>query len=203
MLGQHRYVIGLDECGTGAWAGPAAVGAVVARSDWVPDPRVRDSKKLTRETRTELVLNVLVPPAIEDAWVAHIPIEALAKSHLGAIHQAFRRLARLAQARYPDSVVVVDGAISPAGLDCIAIVKGDDLVPACSAASILAKVSRDTLMGHLAVEYPGYGFAQHVGYGTRQHRLAIERLGITPIHRDIRPLRDLGGTIKRWRPPPR
>jgi ribonuclease HII len=119
--------------------------------------------------------------------------------------RAFRRLAEQALVCYPDSLVVIDGGMGPSGLACIPIEKGDDLVPAISAASILAKVSRDRLMFQYDKEYPQYGFFSHVGYGTQRHKDAIARFGVTPIHRRISPLRDLvdrAGTIKGW-PPPR
>lgn len=188
-----RYVVGIDECGTGAWAGPATVGVVVVERGWRPSsPFIRDSKQLTREQR-EKVLDLLQPPEIIEAWVEHIPPDEISRSFRDSIDRMFIKLAGLAQAQFPESIVVLDGSYLPPGRSgkWIAVTKGDSLVPACSAASILAKVTRDRLMIEYAAKYPGYAFERHVGYGTVKHQQALARLGPTPIHRMNRPVKKI------------
>lgn len=193
---QPHFIIGCDEVGLGAWAGPATAGVVVARRDWVPSKWVRDSKQLSRAQRDYLVATALEPPSIEEAWVTHIPILGCGshKELLRGVAAAFKKLIEQAQAAYPNSIVVLDGIEESGGIPTgyCTFPKADALVPACSAASILAKVSRDSLMGSLAREYGDYGWQRNSGYGVPFHISAIRRLGVTQQHRLwIRPIQKL------------
>lgn len=194
------YCIGIDEVGTGALAGPFVVAAVVCRNDW-EHVGVRDSKKLSPEARAHLVDKVLVPPAIEDCWVISRDANALkhSKDLPKMLMEMMVEAAMCASAAYPASVLVVDGNHAPKfrHIKSVAVPKADDLVPAVSAASIIAKVYRDHVMRDYGKVYPQYGFAQHVGYGTEQHKKALALHGICPIHRlAYRPVREAAGIMR-------
>jgi len=182
-----RYCIGIDEVGLGAWAGPFVVAAVVCRLDWEPPAQVRDSKKIPPAIREQLVEKVLVPPAIEDNWIALRESNDLKDSRYLSqfVLEIMTEVAGYALVHYPDSIIVADGVRVPKfpGVSSIAMAKADDLVPAVSAASIVAKVYRDNLMREYAKEYPQYGFERNAGYGTEYHRRAIKNHGLCPIHR--------------------
>lgn len=184
--GDHEQVIGIDEVGYGAWAGPVVVCAAVVEHGWA-DSRVRDSKLVAPADRRALVRNVLVPPAVLYSVVVEHSNEVVDRMGVStARDDLVVKAARQCLRKYPDAVVVMDGNQAPTGLPAVAICmpKADNLVSAVSAASIIAKVYRDNLMQNiLAKTHPGYGFEQHVGYGTARHQEALERLGVSPIHR--------------------
>jgi ribonuclease HII len=181
-----KYVIGIDEVGYGAWAGPLCVCAAVANAYWI-DARVKDSKVVPPDTRKFLAKNVLVPPVIPCRSVLLYDSDKI--DQLG-VSKARDELMRVAAANclqeYPGAIVVLDGnrLISglPAGSICMP--KADSLVLAVSAASIIAKYTRDVWMQDIAAKkYPGYDFEHNVGYGTAKHNAALLQLGVTPIHR--------------------
>lgn len=179
------YVVGIDEVGTGCLAGPFVVSAVVCRKEWSPSrSTIRDSKKCSPKQRGEVV-RYLVPPNIEDSWI--IKVEPDEFPNPGDLHRKLKAtiltIGSYALLSYPDSIVVVDGDYAPYLPNCLAFPKADDLVPAVSAASIIAKVFRDDLMVRYSTVYPGYGFENHKGYGTAEHQEAIARLGLCPLHR--------------------
>lgn len=183
-----RYVVGVDEVGTGCLAGPFVVAAVVAKREWQPPHTlVRDSKKCSPSKRTHLVRNLLMPPNIEDCWLVRVEPEELSEEHsLGrCLVAAIQKVVTNALSNYPNAIVVADGEHVPSikTATCLAFPKADDLVPAVSAASIIAKVFRDGLMEEYSKLYPEYGFERHKGYGTEQHLAAIEKYGVCPIHR--------------------
>ena len=175
-----RLVAGVDEAGRGPLAGPVVAAAVIL------DPAVRiaglrDSKRLSPRRRDELDLEIR-DRALGCA-VARVDADVIdAINILQATMQAMREaVERLDPA--PDEVLV-DGDRSPfPGCAVRAVVRGDAVVEAISAASILAKVARDREMIDMDRRYPGYGFARHKGYGTRAHRDALLRFGPSPIHR--------------------
>jgi ribonuclease HII len=181
-----KYVIGVDEVGYGAWAGPVCVCAVVVRSDWV-DKRVKDSKLLAPVVRKELVKSVLVPPTIPYECTLMYDSDKIDEMGVSKARDALMRLTVDACFKqFPEALVVLDGnrllSGLPAGSLCMP--KADDLVPAVSAASVIAKVTRDIWMCNIAAaKYPGYDFEHNVGYGTARHNAALVRLGVTPIHR--------------------
>lgn len=171
---------GVDEAGRGPLAGPVVVAAVVlhgARNI----AGLADSKTLTARRRTELAARIR-DGAADVAVVSLTPGEIDELNILQASLEGMRRaVAALAP---PPTRVAVDGNRRPE-LDCPceAVVGGDATVPAISAASILAKVARDEYMIALDERYPGYGFARHKGYPTREHLAALYRLGPCPEHR--------------------
>lgn len=179
---------GVDEVGRGPLAGPVLAGAVIldpAR----PIAGLRDSKKLSARRREALAVEIrahAVAWAIGRAEAAEID----ALNILNACHLAMRRAVAALGVR-PDGIYV-DGHLTPdLGVPAVAVVRGDDSVPAISAASILAKVTRDAEMVGLAAQYPGYGLERHKGYPTAEHLAALRALGPTPLHRrSFAPLRE-------------
>lgn len=183
--GDHEQIIGIDEVGYGAWCGPCVVCAAVVEHGWT-DSRVKDSKLVAPADRRYLVKHVLCPPVVLFSVVLEHSNEVIDRVGVAkARDDLVVRAATQCLANYPDAVVVMDGNQKPVGLPAVVLCmpKADNLVPAVSAASIIAKVYRDNLMVELAKQYPGYGMEVHCGYGTARHQEALERLGVSPIHR--------------------
>ncbi len=180
-------VAGVDEAGRGPLAGPVTVSAVILSK---PIEGLDDSKKLSEKKRLALV-NVIKAEAL--AWsVVHINVDKIDQIN---IFQAtmLGMINAVADLTIRPEKIQVDGNKTPDfGIEAEAIVGGDGKVPAISAASILAKSARDQLMVSLDVDYPHYGFAQHKGYGTKQHVAAIHEHGPCLHHRkSFSPVRDL------------
>jgi ribonuclease HII len=180
----------VDEAGRGPLAGPVAVAAVIL------DPRrpidgLDDSKKLSGKKR-----EALYPLIMERALACCVVLVEVEEIDRINIFQATMvgMLRAVAGLVHRPHEALVDGNRLPPGLPCPgrAIVGGDALEPAISAASILAKVTRDRLMTSLEARFPGYGFAEHKGYPTPAHLEALERLGPCPQHRrSFAPVRSL------------
>lgn len=177
----YNRIAGVDEVGRGALAGPVVAAAVLLDLSNVPEG-INDSKKLTRRQRERLSEEIRASAlAFAVARVEHHEIDKINihRASLFAMGMAIKAL-------NPQSdYVLIDGRHKLPDLHCpqAAIIKGDCLSVSVAAASILAKVARDQLMKDFDEEYPGYGFASHVGYNTRAHQQAIERLGPSSIHR--------------------
>lgn len=178
-----EIVIGIDEVGRGCIAGPVVASAVVWR---LPVPGINDSKKLTPLRRAKLV------PEIQTAAAAFSIGQASAEEvdEINILQATFLAMARAFEAIPADiranAKIWVDGNAMPKGLplEHVSLFIGGDASHApIAAASILAKEWRDTLMKQHATTWPGYGFEKHMGYGTRQHLLGLEALGVCPIHR--------------------
>ena len=171
---------GVDEVGRGPLAGPVVAAAVILNPD-NPVSGLMDSKKLNAEKREKLA-NEITSKSL--SW-------AIGRADIDEIDELnILQASLLAMKRAITSLTVRPNHILIDGLHCPeiacsmeAIVKGDSKVPAISAASIIAKVCRDHEMIKFDDSYPGYGFAKHKGYPTKQHLMALERLGICPIHR--------------------
>ena len=180
-------IAGIDEVGRGCWAGPLVAGAVLLRA---PLAGLADSKQLSRRRREALDVLIRAQAAYGLGWVAASEIDALGMT--ASVRLAFSRaLAALGDA-YQE--LVIDGNINyfPDNARARAVVRADASVPAVSAASIIAKVARDRYMAEMSQQYPAYGFAQHVGYGTKQHLQALTTHGICPLHRrSFRPIATL------------
>lgn len=176
-------VVGIDEVGRGPWAGPLVFGAVVLGG--VTIDGLTDSKKLTKKKREALDLLIRETAiAFGLGWVSAEELDEIGMSK--ACELACRRA--LEQITVPYSEIIIDGLVNflkdtGKGPYVTTMKQADLLVPSVSAASILAKVARDSFMEEQDVLYPGYGFASHVGYGTKQHTDALKLLGVTPLHR--------------------
>jgi ribonuclease HII len=176
-----RLVAGVDEAGRGPLAGPVAVAAVILDPQR-PIDGLNDSKKLTEQKREALY------PLIVERAIAHCIVMVMSDEidriniYQATMTGMCRALSGLAPAAHE---AWIDGNALPRELPCAgrAIIGGDALEPAISAASILAKVTRDRWMVELDREHPGYGFAEHKGYGTPGHLAALQRLGPCPHHR--------------------
>jgi ribonuclease HII len=175
-----QIIAGVDEAGRGPLAGPVYAAAVVLNPE-LPITGLTDSKLLTakkREKLAQLIQEHALAFAVARAEVHEIDEINILHASLLAMRRAVEMLSLAPE------LVLIDGNRCPQ-LNCEtqAIIKGDQTVPAISAASILAKVARDQEMILLDQQYPGYGFAIHKGYGTQQHLLALKKLGASPIHR--------------------
>jgi ribonuclease HII len=192
----HTRVAGLDEVGRGAWAGPVCAAAVVLPLDCsnLPDllGGVRDSKLLSPAQRERFLPLILdVAEAVGVGWAT--PAEVDEQGIVPATRQAMARAVGELDGRV-DALLVDYLRLPDLDLPQRALPKADVRCLSVAAASIVAKVTRDQLMVALDRDLPGYGFARHKGYGTRQHREALARLGPSPIHRmSWRPIQEILG----------
>jgi len=192
LVETYLYLAGVDEVGRGPLAGPVVTAAVILKA---PIPGVVDSKKITARKRQQLAMTIqdhALCFAYGRAEVDEIDRLNIHHATLLAMKRAIEGLS------IRPEKVLVDGLFTPnVSMPCAAIVKGDSLVMAIAAASILAKVMRDDEMDHMDDYYPGYGFAKHKGYPTAQHRAALQTLGPCAIHRrSYAPVACLIQTIK-------
>ncbi|HEX8226485.1 MAG TPA: ribonuclease HII [Candidatus Saccharimonadales bacterium] len=202
----YSQVIGIDEVGRGCWAGPLVAAAVVLDPNQ-PIAGLADSKKLSAAKRQSLDADIrqkAVAIGVGWVWPETIDISGITEAVKSAMSQAADQvLEQLKQkglqsaATLHDTTIeiLIDGSYNflPAYANVRTLVGADGLVPEASAASIVAKVARDTYMSEVAAqEYPQYGFDRHVGYGTALHIAALQEHGVTPIHRrSYKPIRQL------------
>ena len=173
-------VAGLDEVGRGPLAGPVTAAAVRLDPGNIPEG-LNDSKVLTAKRREALFDQILQQA---DVCIAHATVEEIDEINiLRAAHLAMERA--VAGLLVPPDHLLIDGNMIPRGLtiQSEAIVKGDARSLSISAASIVAKVTRDRLMMALAQQHPGYGWETNAGYGSKAHTEALQNLGVTPHHR--------------------
>ena len=182
-----RWVAGADEAGRGCLAGPLVAAAVLfdVEALGLRERRalsaLNDSKQHTPEGREELypvVLRTAVRVAVVSRCVRGIDDRGLHVTNLAALRDALIRVAR------PGTVCLTDGfPVADFGFEQRPVVGGDATSAAIAAASIVAKVTRDRFMRRADAEHPGWEFAAHVGYSTPEHREAIQRQGVSPLHR--------------------
>lgn len=183
-------ILGIDEVGRGPWAGPLVVGAVILGGAEIDG--LDDSKKLTKKRREALDVEIREKAAAWAlGWVSAQELDDIGMSE--ALRLATRRAVEQIQAQCRQqnlafSEIIIDGKVNflrGTALEkfVATIPKADGLIPSVSAASIIAKVARDQFMAEQDAVYPGYGFKSNAGYGVAKHRAAIERLGVTPLHR--------------------
>lgn len=178
--GRGRSVAGVDEAGRGPLAGPVVAAAVILPCDTFVEG-ADDSKLLAPAVREELfdrILAAAVCVGVGAASVREIDRRNILRATTVAMQRALDGLATA-----PDHVVVDGLPVKHLDRAHEAVVDGDALIHSIGCASIVAKVVRDRLMRRLALRYPGYGWDRNAGYGTVEHRAAIEALGITPHHR--------------------
>lgn len=173
---------GVDEAGRGACAGPLVIASVVLHDPFAEDlAEVRDSKDVSEKEREDLyelliqkaaaISTIIVPPAEVDARGVHA-------ANLDGMRRAVQGLS------ITPAYVLTDGyAIDGLGIANLAVWKGDQVAHCISAASIIAKVTRDRIMRELDTQYPQYGFAKHKGYITASHTKALNTLGPCIEHR--------------------
>jgi ribonuclease HII len=196
-----ELIAGVDEAGRGPLAGPVVAAAVIL------DPKrpirgLRDSKQLAPERRQVLSARIrerAVAWAVAQADHDEIDLLNILQATLLAMKRALLGLS------LRPTMIMIDGNCAPQLHDCFAncgihtVVGGDAIVPSISAASIIAKTHRDALMIGMSERYPGYGLAQHFGYGTPQHLWALAHLGPCPIHRrSFNPLRSWLSAALPW-----
>ncbi|MDG2340645.1 MAG: ribonuclease HII [Paracoccaceae bacterium] len=180
LKGGAFFVAGVDEVGRGPLCGPVTAAAVILDPNNIP-AGLNDSKKLTRAKRDALFDQII---ASADCCIAHASVEEIDEINiLRASHLAMERA--LAGLRQTADYALIDGNMIPKGLatPAQAVIKGDARSVSIAAASIIAKVERDRIMTQLTVEFPGYGWENNAGYGTKQHLEALRVLGVTPHHR--------------------
>jgi len=184
-----EFVAGVDEVGRGPLAGPVVAAAVVFPRG-VKLPCVNDSKQLAEGVREELREAIFAIPGVQ-IGIAEVDVATIDLMNiLNATHLAMRRAVE--QLKRADFILVDGRPVKGLPLPSRAIVKGDAKSASIAAASIVAKVHRDRLMVELDKVYPGYGFADHKGYGTARHLEALHDLGVTPMHRrSFRPVREI------------
>ncbi len=171
-------LVGVDEVGRGAWAGPLVVGAVIIDA---PVVGLNDSKLVPKWQRAQISQKInecAIATGLGWVWPPEIDELGLTAATSLAIQRALATIPSY-------DCIVIDGSVNflPNDSRAITMVGADKLLPAVSAASILAKVARDQYMAEQQSRYPEYGFEAHVGYGTTRHRKAIEVYGITKLHR--------------------
>ena len=181
----NNLTAGVDEAGRGPLAGPVVAAAVILNPDLPLIPDLKDSKLLSANKR-EKIFAQINQQALAVSWascsVEEIDNINILQASLLAMRKAILNLIIM------PNYILIDGNILPdvTGLNAKAkaIVGGDRLEPAISAASIIAKVIRDRLMIELDQKYPHYGFAKHKGYGTKEHIMALHKYGKIPEHRN-------------------
>ena len=185
-----RNIAGVDEAGRGPLAGPVVVAAVILGPDWDTNQPLQDSKRIPEDERERLFpiirkqaqahrIIAVSPKAIDESNILRATLDGMSRS--------------LRELHTPADYALVDGNRFPTmGLPGEAVVKGDSHSCSIAAASILAKVARDRIMRVYGQRYPEWGFEQHFGYPTPKHREAIQRHGLSPIHR----------RTFRWKPRP-
>jgi ribonuclease HII len=173
---------GVDEAGRGACAGPLVVASVILRDPHSSElAKVRDSKELSEKSREDLfdvVTNAALSLSVVIISNEEIDARGVHAANLDGMRRAVQGL------EVTPAYVLTDGyAIEGLALPNLAVWKGDQVVTCISAASIIAKVTRDRIMREFDQRYPEYGLALHKGYITKTHTEALQKYGVTPIHR--------------------
>lgn len=186
---RRHLLAGVDEAGRGCWAGPVVAAAVILPDGCQP-AGLDDSKKLSAKRR-EVLCEEIRASALHWGACAVSPAEIdrrnILRATLWAMARSLRKLGACPE------LVLVDGLQTPdIDIPALAVTRGDGRSAAIAAASILAKVFRDRIMQAFDRHYPGYGFAQHKGYGAAAHQEALRRLGPCALHRfSYKPIAEL------------
>ncbi len=172
-------IAGVDEAGRGPWAGPVVAAAVVLNPNVLPDG-LDDSKQL-KEDKRETLFDIIMRSAdvgVGIACVDRIDRDNILAATMWAMAEAVRGL------KTPPSLTLIDGNRAPKlHGPTRTIIKGDAISISISAASIIAKVTRDRMMVDMSTTHPGYSFEKHKGYGTKLHQEALAKLGVCEHHR--------------------
>ncbi len=181
-------VVGIDEVGRGCWAGPLVAGAVILSRK----PKgLKDSKQLIKPERERLSAIIKERAlAFGIGWTDTETIDRIGIT--AAVKLAMERALEQIAIMYDEIIIDGNHNFMAENPKARVVIKADTSVPAVSAASIIAKVARDNYMAEIAAEYPGYGFEQHVGYGTLMHRERLKLHGVSSLHRQsFKPIRAL------------
>lgn len=176
-----KYIAGIDEAGRGPLAGPVVIGCVIMKKESFIE-YINDSKKVS-EARREMLYKRIIEEAISWStgivWQSEIDEINILNATKKALTMAIDNL------DVKPDMILVDALdkIDTRGIPYISVIKGDAKIYSISAASIIAKVTRDRIMREYDEIYPEYGFATHKGYGTAKHIEAIKEYGICPLHR--------------------
>lgn len=188
-ISSNGLVFGIDEAGRGPWCGPVVAACVCWPNYEIPTElaeQIDDSKKLSSQKREHLFQLIMQSNALIGIGIAS-SIEIDERNILEATFLAMKRALEQVQQNHKiqPTCVLIDGNRLPKNWEISAksVVKGDHLSLSIASASIIAKVTRDKLMKELSKSYPQYGWDKNAGYGTKEHINAIEKYGITSIHR--------------------
>ena len=190
-----QHIAGVDEAGRGPLAGPVIVAAVVLGKDWNADHPLNDSKKLSTKKR-EQMFEVICSEALAYKIIS-ISVEEIDRMNIlqATLHGMFRCLTEIEP--FPDYALVDGNHFPRTTIQGEVVIKGDCRSKSIAAASIMAKVTRDRMMVENAKRYPEWCFECHKGYPTKLHREAIEKYGLSPLHRrsfSLKSLSELDGS---------
>jgi ribonuclease HII len=173
------YIAGVDEAGRGPLAGPVVAAAVILKKGAILK-YTNDSKQLSEKQREKALIEIK-----ENALAIGIGISSVEEIDLINIYRASREamLSAIYQLKIKPEFLLIDAMPMEIDIPLKSIIKGDTLSISIAAASIVAKTTRDAYMIEMDKVFPEYGFKNHKGYGTKEHLEAIEKYGITPIHR--------------------
>ena len=190
LMGQgYPLIAGVDEVGRGPLAGPVTAAAVILDPSNIPQG-LNDSKKLSAKRRENLYDLILKSATVA---VAHVSVEEIDRINILQASLLAMRNAVAALNPQPAHLLIDGNRVpDPINIPAQPIVKGDGKSLSIAAASIVAKTVRDRLMAELSLQNPGYGWEKNAGYPSKQHILALERLGVTPHHRrSFRPVHNI------------
>ncbi|MBT5016608.1 ribonuclease HII [Candidatus Peregrinibacteria bacterium] len=179
MISKNTIIAGMDEAGRGPWAGPVVAAAVILPRG-IHLPGLNDSKKVTEKKREELYAKIKLKAEWGIGKASHKEIDR--HGLLKATQLAFQR-ALDSLPRVPEHLLIDGRDNFTFSVPHTSIIRGDQKIRSIKAASILAKVARDKLMKDCSLKFPEYSFDKHKGYGTQKHQLALQKYGVTPVHR--------------------
>ena len=179
-MNKNKLIAGVDEVGRGSWIGPVFSAAVILKKN-INKNLLKDSKKIPAKERKQLANYIKKNSfySISKASIKEIDKLNILQATLLSMKRAINNL------KHKPNIILVDGAHAPKnmGYHFKTIIRGDEKIPAISAASIIAKVARDRYITRLAKNYISYGWHTNFGYGTKKHLDAINKFGITNHHR--------------------
>lgn len=183
-LHNPRYIIGIDEVAWGAISGPLVIGCVVYDTNY-RNEQLKDSKRYTTERARQRAAALVKASALWHAVHYTYPAELKANGPAACLQNAYRTVASVALANFPDSVIVLDGVngIKNLYVKQLVLPKADAVCTAVSAASILAKVDHDNYMNQLHAEFPEFDWYANKGYPTSKHIELLRKYGVTQHHR--------------------
>ena len=190
LMGQgYPLIAGVDEVGRGPLAGPVTAAAVILDPSNIPQG-LNDSKKLSAKRRENLYDLILKSATVA---VAHVSVEEIDRINILQASLLAMRNAVAALNPQPAHLLIDGNRVpDPINIPAQPIIKGDGKSLSIAAASIVAKTVRDRLMAELSLQNPGYGWEKNAGYPSKQHILALQRLGVTPHHRrSFRPVHNI------------